>query len=176
MTLCETSSLKIRQEFSVKQSISPKGQRLKREQFDETVFCVTNTEWPHGVNCISSHNWCVVLFSARWSIWHFAGHPFDRDCISSCELKRLRICSPRAERGIASLRDPQVWRHGISLPYHVKEALCLLDIMENVSWRKEICNIRQIKNQKTNKIFKNWLSRVLFIIKSLLGHILLRNP
>ena len=147
MTLCETSSLKISQEFSVKQSMSPKGQR---EQFDETVFCVTNTEWPHGVNCISSHNLCVLLFSARCSIWHFTGHPFDGDCISNYELKRLRICSPRAERGIASLRDPQVWRHGISLPYHVKEALCLLDILENVSWRKEICNIRQ-KKKSENK-------------------------
>ena len=44
MTLCETSSLKISQEFSVKESMSPKGQPLKREQFDKTVFCVTNTE------------------------------------------------------------------------------------------------------------------------------------
>ena len=37
-------SLKITKEFSSKQTMSPKGQRLKREQFDEAVSCMTNIE------------------------------------------------------------------------------------------------------------------------------------
>ena len=44
ITFCEMSSLRIRQESSAKQSISPEGQRLQREQVDEAVSCVTNTE------------------------------------------------------------------------------------------------------------------------------------
>ena len=47
--------------------------------------------------------------------------------------KYLRICSLRAERGIASLRDPQVGSCTLSLPCHVKEAVCQLDILENGS-------------------------------------------
>ena len=43
-TFCEMSSLRIIQESSAKQSISPEGQRLQREQVDEAVSCVTNTE------------------------------------------------------------------------------------------------------------------------------------
>ena len=37
-------SYHIRQESSAKQSLSPEGQRLQREQFDAAVSCVTNTK------------------------------------------------------------------------------------------------------------------------------------
>ena len=41
LTFCKMSSLKIRHESSNKQSMSPDGQRLQREQFDKAVSCVT---------------------------------------------------------------------------------------------------------------------------------------
>ena len=44
LNICKTSSLKIRQEFSAKQSMSPKGQPLLREQLDEAASCVRNIE------------------------------------------------------------------------------------------------------------------------------------
>ena len=75
LTFYKMINLKIREEPSAKQSISPKGQFLQREQFDEAVTRVTNTEQPHGFNCIISHNLCVVLFSARCSIRQFASPP-----------------------------------------------------------------------------------------------------
>lgn len=42
--ICETSGLKIGQEFSAGQSMSPKGQPLLREQLDEAASCVKNIE------------------------------------------------------------------------------------------------------------------------------------
>ena len=44
LNICRTSSQKIRQEFSTKQSVSPKGQPLLREQLDEAASCVRNIE------------------------------------------------------------------------------------------------------------------------------------
>ena len=44
LNICRTSSQKIRQEFSTKQSMSPKGQPLLREQLDEAASCVRNIE------------------------------------------------------------------------------------------------------------------------------------
>ena len=44
LNICKTSSLEIRQEFSTKQSMSPKGQPLLREQLDEAASCVKNVE------------------------------------------------------------------------------------------------------------------------------------
>ena len=64
LTFCKTSNLKVRQEFSAKQTLSPNGQRLQREQFDEAVSCVTIM---HGFNGIISDNLCVVLYSAFYT-------------------------------------------------------------------------------------------------------------
>ena len=47
-----------------------------------------------------------------------------------------------------SLRDPQVWSYALPLPCREKEAVCQLDILENGSWKKEICNSRQTKKSK----------------------------
>ena len=44
LNICRTSSQKIRQEFSAKQSMLTKGQPLLREQLDEAASCVRNIE------------------------------------------------------------------------------------------------------------------------------------
>ena len=89
------------------------------------------------------------------------GHPFEGSCVSSCSLKCLRICSLKAERGITSLRDPEVWSCALSLPCHVKEAVCQLDILENGSWKKEICNSIQTSKSENKQNIKNRSSCVL---------------
>ena len=89
------------------------------------------------------------------------GHPFEGSRVSSCSLKCLRICSLKAERGITSLRDPEVWSCALSLPCHVKEAVCQLDILENGSWKKEICNSRQTTKSENKQNIKNRSSYVL---------------
>ena len=62
------SNLKIRQESSVKQGTTLKGQRLQREKFDEAslkaVSCVQILS--NYMASIISHDLCVMLFSARF--------------------------------------------------------------------------------------------------------------
>ena len=142
----------------------------------KTNFCVCDKRKSNVVSYPCASVTCFVLTS-----FCNRGHPFEGNCVSSCALKCLRICSLRAERGIASLRDPQVWSCALSLPCHVKEAVCQLDILENGSWKKEICNSRQTTKSENKQNIKNRSSCVLWLFTfkswrfSSLGHILSRE-
>ena len=104
----------IRQELSAEQIMSPKGQRLQREQFDEALSCVTNTEWPHGSSCIIGHNLCVVLLRHGCT----APLAFSMTIFSLSPFTRVRI--HEYERFLRSITEANFWLFCSLGPFRTK--------------------------------------------------------